>query len=846
MTKLYQDFFTSEKRDYYKLPKVADALSNLLAQKYQFLSEKDFKKIYHPSMIAFYAPAKEIKIEGGRYLKLLGSPVIGAWKNPMAMRVLHTLRKQINALLKTTDKDGNCLIDEDTRIVVETARELNDANMRWAIEAYQKEREKENKEYKRILKEDLKEHFPNRPISDTDIDFARLTCEQHDIPENGNEYSAPNNIDTDNKKYNKDITKYKLWLEQGCRCLYTGKVINITNLFDDNAFDIEHTIPRSQSFDDSLANLTICDAHFNRTIKKNQIPTQLANYEEISSRLQPWKDKVEKLKDNVAYWKAQSKRAQDKNRKDNCIRQKHLWQMELDYWQNKVNRFTMTEVTAGFRNSQLVDTGIITKYAYHYLKTVFNKVEVQKGSVTANFRKILGVQSVDETKKREKHSHHAIDATILTLIPTAAQRDKMLELFYTIQEKKHLNENTATLEHELDKERQKCRLAGNISDIVPLIEDTILINHIAKDQTLTPAHKRKRVRGKIVPKRDSNGNILFEKNTDGTFKLDKLGHKIPKAKEWITGDSIRGQLHEETFYGAITQGKKDDNRKLLRNENGAIIIDDKVLYVVRKELKYRKTDKDKGFKNWEELKKAIVDKDLFNIIKEQFKQNDGTYLSFKDSCEKGIYMFKKNKEGKLDYSEECKVNKIRHIRCKTSITNPLPIKQQTYLSDKPYKQYFYAGMGDLCVMCKYESIDQSMKEYRIWSLFDVSKNRKLSLDDIPKAITSKRNAAITLHLTQQIKKGDMLLIYKESEVLTDFDSATLSQRLYTVKGFENDGNRIILQKHINAKDLDKGKPIISYDEMPEKIRCGINTIKFLIKDHDFYLTPQGLVFRTDL
>ena len=89
-------------------------------------------------MIEFYAPAKYTLIEDGRSLKLLGSPVIGALKNPMAMRVLHTLRKQVNTLLKAKDENGNALIDEDTRVVVETTRELNDANMRWAIDAYQR------------------------------------------------------------------------------------------------------------------------------------------------------------------------------------------------------------------------------------------------------------------------------------------------------------------------------------------------------------------------------------------------------------------------------------------------------------------------------------------------------------------------------------------------------------------------------------------------------------------------------------------------------------------------------------------------------------------------------------
>lgn len=842
---LYQSFFASTKREYYPLPKVSDALAEYIKCNYNYIDPKDLKKIYHPSMIEIYPHAKETRLDDGRGITLLGSPVIGALKNPMAMRVLHTLRKQMNAMLIAIDANGNALIDENTRIVVETARELNDANMRWAIEAYQREREKENKEYENLIKE----FFPNREIKDDDIDEVRLVCDQHDIPEYGEivEKQAKTKKQNEIKKdiyYKKDVTKYRLWLEQGCRCIYTGKIINITNLFDDNAFDFEHTIPRSISFDDSLANLTICDAHFNRTVKKNQMPTQLANYEEIKLRLQPWFEKVEQLKDNVEYWKAQSKRAQDKDRKDQCIRQRHLWQMELDYWQNKVERFTMTEVTSGFRNNQLNDTRIITKYAYHYLKTVFNKVEVQKGSVTANFRKIFGVQSVDEKKSRDKHSHHAIDATMLTLVPTAAKRDRILELYYEIREKEKMHEDVTLQKSLLAKELRDCGLGKNISEVAPFIENNIFINHVSKDQTLAPSHKRKRIRGKVVPKRDENGNILYELNEDGTFKRDKLGHKILQAKEWITGDCIRGQLHGETFYGAITQAQKDENGKILRDENGKIIVGEDKYYVVRRELKYKNNPQDAGFKDWNELENAIVDKNLFAIIRSQF--SDETTL--KDAYSSGIYMYKKNKNGKIDFSEECKVNKIRHIRCHTSIKNPLQIKKQTYLSNKDYKQYYYAEMGDLYTMCKYESEDKTIKEYRIWSLFDVSNNRKSGLDDIPTTMTSKKKNVI-LQLTQQINPGDMLLLYKETPLeILEMDKDSQSQRLYVVRGFENP-SLIKLVKHINAQEdkyLGKGESIKDYSNMPEKIRCGINTLKYLIKDKDFYLTPKGIIFKKNI
>src|SRR5690606_33162746 len=63
------------------------------------------------------------------------------------------------------------------------------------------------------------------------------------------------------------IDKYRLWKEQGYQCLYTGKYIKLTDLFNENVIDFEHTLPRSKSFDNSLANLTVCYHDYNRTVK---------------------------------------------------------------------------------------------------------------------------------------------------------------------------------------------------------------------------------------------------------------------------------------------------------------------------------------------------------------------------------------------------------------------------------------------------------------------------------------------------------------------------------------------------------------------------------------------------
>lgn len=302
----------------------------------------------------------------------------------------------------------------------------------------------------------------------------------------------------------------------------------------------------------------------------------------------------------------------------------------------------------------------------------------------------------------------------------------------------------------------------------------------------------------------------METNEDGSLKLDKYGRPIPKAKQWIKGDSIRGELHKDTFYGAITRNKDFENP----------------IYVVRRELKHKKNEQDTGFKNWEELGKVIVNKDLIKMMKEQFPEN----TDFKTAVEQGIYMLDKNGN---------KVNQIRHVRCEVpSVKNPLEIKEQTYKSDKEHKNKYYAAMGDLYAMSRYESEDKKKIEYKVWSLFDISENRKSIGEDIPQLSNGKT-------LSHILTRGDLLLIYNTSQQeLYSMDNIQLQQRLYVVRGFESPYT-IKLIKSLNAqqdKDLGKGENIKSFDNTPEKIRQSVNKLNYLIKGKDFDLIGGEIVF----
>lgn len=61
----------------------------------------------------------------------------------------------------------------------------------------------------------------------------------------------------------KELQRYKLWLEQKYRSPYTGQQISLTKLFTD-AYQIEHVIPQSRFFDDSFSNKVICEAEVNK------------------------------------------------------------------------------------------------------------------------------------------------------------------------------------------------------------------------------------------------------------------------------------------------------------------------------------------------------------------------------------------------------------------------------------------------------------------------------------------------------------------------------------------------------------------------------------------------------
>ena len=695
------------------------------------IDREHLKNLYHPSAIDIYPKAKKNEKDGKYYL---GSPLIAAIKNPMAMKTLHQLRKLVNSLIK---KD---IIDEETVIHIELARELNDANMRWAIGEFQKRRKNENDKNKKLIEEIFSKNNINR---------------------------TPNEI---------DVKKYRLWVEQKKDCLYCGKKIGCAELFDGSQINLEHTLPRSKTFDNSLQNLTVAHRSCN-ALKDNMIPADmyekgLLNKEDVLAKIEHWKENIEKYQKSFAY-KKRPKGAETKDVKDNRIRQKHLAKMHLDYWKDKYNSFLITEIKSGFKNSQLVDTGIITKYARAYLKSLFEKVHSVKGSVVAEFRVNWGLQEAYQKKERINHNHHAVDAIVIACL-TRNKYDEYAQILRTgeagkIQEKRRLMEASkpwVSFTQDADK-----------------IANSLLIKHVHKNKIFKQTHRKIRKRGKIQLtdklKLDKNGNpipVKGKRKPDGTYEVVKnnkgeiVYEKLPKIEK---GVGVRARLHKDTFYGANQVPLLDEAGKF-QFENGKILLQtDKegkplLRFVVRKFVnKLEKSD----IKN-------IVDKTIKTIVEKQ---------GLKDAQENGLFI-----PSNENSSKKIVVKKLRLYQ-DTAV--PIIIKEQSHRSSRigrRHKSFYYASNDANYVMGIYEGGDNGKKverDYAVVNMFDAAQFftdelMKSEHNLLPSSVEKKVGKKIVrCRKIYELKNGQTVILKSSANEILDLKNLNeISKRLFVVRG----------------------------------------------------------------
>ncbi len=400
-------------------------------------------------------------------------------------------------------------------------------------------------------------------------------------------------ISRSNNPSEQEIRRYKLWLEQQYVSPYTGKIIPLSKLFTP-AYQIDHIIPQSLYFDDSLNNKVICEAAVNQLKDKRLGMEFIKNYHGQKVDTGYGNETVEIL--SV---------------------EKYISLVKENYRKNpgKYNRLLMEEVPDKMIERQINDTRYISKYVSNILSNIVrsrdndiginskNLIHVN-GKITSILRREWGLEDVwnelilprfermnkltgknlfttknkeghtipivpmefsyNFDKKRIDHRHHALDALVI-----ACTTREHVQYFNN----EHAKSQNYNLQKGLTKKLRKpekvhkpeyVRNENNVLQIKKNSEG----QQITKEIT-TYREYLKPWQNFTSDAKDALENIVvsYKQNLRVINKASNYYEKIVngkkiKVKQEGVNWAIRKPLHKETFYGKIElSNKKNSSEK---------------------------------------------------------------------------------------------------------------------------------------------------------------------------------------------------------------------------------------------------------------------------------------------
>lgn len=209
------------------------------------------------------------------------------------------------------------------------------------------------------------------------------------------------------KKVNgKSLLKYRLYLQQDCKSLYSGLPIDLDLLLKDpTSYEIDHIIPISVSFDDSISNKVLITRSENQ-IKGNRTPYQVFQ----DGGFGGW---------NYETYYSNSLGLLKRNPREFSKKFSYL------IFDKDITKF---DTIKEFINRNLVDTRYSSRSVLNLLQDYFTanqintKISNIKGSVTNAFRKRIDL----EKDRDENFYHHAVDATIVAML---AKKSNLYKIF---------------------------------------------------------------------------------------------------------------------------------------------------------------------------------------------------------------------------------------------------------------------------------------------------------------------------------------------------------------------------------------------------------------------------------
>ena len=406
-----------------------------------------------------------------------------------------------------------------------------------------------------------------------------------------------------NQPTHSEVLRYKLWLDQKYISPYTGRTIPLAKLFTP-AYQIEHVIPQSRWFDDSLSNKVICEAEVNQLKSRELGHEFIANHH--GELVQIGKDSVTIL--SVEAYEKLVKELFANNRR-------------------KREKLMLDDIPEEFTSRQMNDSRYISRLMMHLLSNIVRTEDEDgnredattsknvlpcNGSITDRLKRDWGVGDVWNriilprferlneitgttqytartaeghlipqvplemrqgfNKKRIDHRHHAMDAVVIAcctrdhanlLNNEAARSDKQR---YDLQ---HKLRNTGFY---IDEKGQKHERFTDFIKPWPSFNDD-LYNCL---QSIIVSFKQNL---RVINKTSNRYRILHDGKRTSTMQT--------------SGDSwaIRKPLHKETVFGEVNLQlkKKVSVKKALEDVNSIVNRDLKEKIKEKKNLGY--TDK---------------------------------------------------------------------------------------------------------------------------------------------------------------------------------------------------------------------------------------------------------------
>lgn len=500
-------------------------------------------------------------------------------RNPIVEQVITETLRVVKDIWQNYGEGKEHFFDE---IHIELGREMkNDKSTRERMSKQISQNENTNLRIKAILTELLNDGVNEvRAYSPSQQEILKIYEEGvYNNEKNKEKIEEVEKFRKNLKPTKKEIDKYKLWMQQGYISPYTGKIIKLSELFT-TKYQIEHIIPQSRLFDNSLSNKVICESEVNE-LKGNK--TALEFILQNENRI-------------VTLTGGQTVKIFTKDAYNQHI---------ISYYsknKSKQKRLLSEEIPEKFIERQLNDTKYISKIVKNLLSKIVREDDEQEvtskhiislnGSITSKMKQDWGLNDVwnkiiaprferlnaitnssnfgklelkkdefgntgnqvfqttvpDEiakgfSKKRIDHRHHALDALVIACV-------NRTHINY-LNNLNARNTDDKAIKHELRNKlclKTKPDSNGNYKwefhkpweNFTKNAEDELNITIISFKQNNRVINKTV---NKYVSYKDENGNL----NVDANGLAQKKIITQTKGDNWV----IRKSLHAETVSGKV-------------------------------------------------------------------------------------------------------------------------------------------------------------------------------------------------------------------------------------------------------------------------------------------------------